>query len=79
MRSMGFAALYPSYQLLRTRCRRMGRAQRNPSSRSDSTLPETALGSGLRTTLPVICAHCRLRYDPSHSADLVRLRLGRLR
>jgi hypothetical protein len=42
---MGFAALYPSYELLRARCGRMGRAQQNPSSRRDSTLPEAALNN----------------------------------
>ena len=58
--SMGFAALYPSYELVRARCstcRRMGRTKRNPSSRHDSTAPETAN----LATRPV---HPALRHPP---------------
>jgi hypothetical protein len=64
---MGFAALYPSYELLRARCGRMGRAQRNPSSRRDSTLPEAALSNDHRS-LSLLLVPVRIRsFLPTNS------------
>src|SRR5271166_6941240 len=63
---MGFAALYPSYGNACAPTRRMGRVQRNPSSRHDSTLPEIALATDRAT------ASVRIHDGAEHDAVLLR-------